>query len=391
MKLLAVLAALACACGGSRGHEVVLWHSYTGPERAALEATAATWNAEHPDTHLVLVAVPHTAFADKISSAVPRGNGPDLFIYAQDRIGDWADAGVIEPIEFWVDETRADRFDTQALGAMAYHDSLWGLPLAEKSLALFYRSDLVPAPPATTDELIALAPGLRAKGAFALAYSNVDLYGHAPWLHGFGGRVLDDHGKFDIVTPEAARAMAFARELVADRIAPRDEQDPQVASDFNSGKAAMALQGPWFIPHIDAGVPWHVAPIPVVSETGKPAAPFLGAEGILMSARAQDKDAAFAVMDFLTSDAAAIVRAEQARQVVANRRAYDDPTVARDEVLRAFRAQLAHTVPMSNDPAMRVVWTPYQTQLGEVLAGHTEPLTALKKIEDEVERYTEHP
>ena len=62
----------------------------------------------------MLVAVPYDAFADKLTSAIPRGNGPDLFIYPHDRIGDWADAGMIEPIEFWVDDARADRFSERA-------------------------------------------------------------------------------------------------------------------------------------------------------------------------------------------------------------------------------------------------------------------------------------
>jgi len=387
--VVALLLALMIGACGHDDHGVVLWHSYTGPERAALEATAATWNQQHPETPLVLVAVPHDAFADKISSAVPRGNGPDLFIYAQDRIGDWADSGVIEPVEFWVDDARADRFSDESLGAMAYKGSLWGLPLAVKSLALFYRTDLVPSPPATTDDLIAMAKSLRAQGVFALAYANVDLYGHAPWLHGFGGRVLDDNGNFAIATPEAEAAMTFARTLVADGIVPADAQDPQVASDFNRGKAAMALQGPWFIAGIGKDVPWQVAPLPIVSATGKPAAPFLGAEGILMSARARDKDAAFAVMDALTGDAAAVTRARDARQVVANKHAYDDPAVAKDPVLRAFRAQLAHTVPMSNSPEMRSVWTPYRTALGEVLDGRAEPGSQLLRVEREVKRYTE--
>jgi arabinogalactan oligomer/maltooligosaccharide transport system substrate-binding protein len=383
--VVAAALSLVCACNSSRDHEVVLWHSYTGSERTALETTAARWNAEHPGTPLVLVAVPHDAFADKISSAVPRGNGPDLFIYAQDRIGDWADAGVIEPIEFWAGDGHAERFGDQALGLMAYRGSLWGLPLAEKSLALFYRSDLVPTPPATTDDLVALhVPA----GCFPIAYATPDLYVHAVWLHGFGGRVFDDHGKLAIASPEAARALEFARDLVARRIAPQDEQNSRVVSMFNEGKAATMIQGPWAIQDIATGVPWQVAPLPIVSATGRPAAPFLGAEGILMSARAHDKDAAFAVMDALTGDDAATVRAK-AHQVVANHRAYDDPEVARDAVLRAFRTQVARTVPMPSSGAMRQIWTPYRTALGEVLAGRADPTNALADLQDEVRRYVE--
>ena len=388
MKLLLLVAALV-ACGQPRDREIVLWHSYTGAERAALEVTAQAWNADHPTTPLVLVAVPHDAFADKISSAIPRGNGPDLFVYAQDRMGDWADAGVIEPIEFWVDDARADRFGDRALGLMSYRSSLWGLPLALKSLALFYRSDLVATPPASTVELVALAPKMRARDGFALAYANIDLYGHAPWLHGFGGRVLDDAGAPAIASPEAARALEFARSLIEQHVAPADAQNPLVASLFNEGKAATVIQGPWFIQDIAPGVPWHVAPLPVISPVGRPAAPCLGAEGILMSTRARDKDAAFAVMDALTSDAAAIVRAK-ARQVVANVRAYDDPDVARDPVVAAFRAQLAHTVPMSNEPAMREVWTPYRTAIEQVLSGRADAASQLVELQDEVRRYAEH-
>ena len=215
MKAFAIALALAAAaCGQGREPGVVLWHAYTGLERSALEATAAQWNAQHPEPPLTLVAVPHDSFADKLTSAIPRGNGPDLFIFADDRIGAWAESHTIEPIEFWVDDARADRFSTLAMTAMAYKGSLWGLPLATKSLVLFVRTDLVTTPPRTTNELVALGPRMRKQQGFAVAYANVDLYGHAPWLHGFGGKVIDDNGELAIATPEAANAMEFARKTV---------------------------------------------------------------------------------------------------------------------------------------------------------------------------------
>jgi len=164
--VLALVAACAlCAacpgCGDGRPRGIVLWHAYNGDERIALEATAAAWNTAHPDQQLTLVAVPYDAFADKLSSAIPRGNGPDLFIYPQDRIGDWAAAGVIEPLEFWVDDAHASRFSDASLAALSYRGSLWGLPLAVKSLAMFYRTDLAPTPPRTTDELLGLADRIQ--------------------------------------------------------------------------------------------------------------------------------------------------------------------------------------------------------------------------------------
>lgn len=381
-----VLVALAVT-GCERTPGIVLWHAYNGAERDALAQAAARWNDAHPERPLQLVGVPFNAFADKLTSAIPNGNGPDLFIYPQDRVGGWIDSGVIEPIEFWVGDALASRFTDETVAAMAYKGSLWGLPVTVKSLALYYRTDLIDAPPRTTDELIALTARMRARGGYALAYTNVNLYGHAPWLFGFGGEVIDDAGRLAIATPEAAAAMAFARELVAKETAPSNADSPYVATLFNEGKAATAISGPWFQSDIAQGVPWKVAVLPVVSATGEHAAPFLGVDGILMSARASDKDAAFAIMDALTSDVAALERAQHARQVVPNRRANEDPAVTEDPTLRTFRDQLAHAVPMPMDAAMRMVWTPYKTALGEVIAGRGQPGAQLLGVEREIAGY----
>jgi arabinogalactan oligomer / maltooligosaccharide transport system substrate-binding protein len=390
VAVLGVLAALA-ACGQQRERGVVLWHAYTGQERAALEQTAATYTAAHPETPIVLVAVPYDSFADKLSSAIPRGNGPDLFIYPHDRIGDWADAGTIEPIEFWVDDARADRFTEQAIGAMAYRGSLYGLPVSAKSIALFVRTDLVKTPTQTTDDILKLAPEMRARNGYALGYPNGDLYFHAALLHGFGGAVMDDEDHLSIATPEAANAMTYARSLVVDGVSPADASEPLVATLFNEGKAATVMSGPWFVTQINANVPWEVRTLPVISQTGLRAAPFLGAEGILMSSHAHDKQAAFAVMDALTSDDAAIIRAKVARQVVANIHAYDDADIAKDPALKAFREQLDHTVPMPKSGAMRMVWTPYKTALGEVLSGRAQAGEQLLSVEKEVKSYLREP
>ena len=377
------LAACGRATGGTRN--VVLWHSYQGDERAALEAVIDDFNAHSQDTHIEAVPVAYDAFADKITNAIPNGNGPDIFIFAHDRIGDWVAAGLVEPIEYYVDEKLADHYAYDALAAMAQGGSLYGLPLAVKSVALFYRTDLMPEPPRTTDEMVAWSKAHP--GVYAVAYPDTDLYGHAPWLHGFGGRVLTEDGKLDVATPEAARALEFVRSMVRDHVTPKETDAAMVPTLFNEGKAAMAISGPWFIADIDPEVPWAVTTLPVISETGRPAEPFLGAEGVLMSARARDKDRAFEVMATLASDASAISRAKAARQVVPNVAAYDDPKVGNDPELAAFRAQLEHTVPMPATQAMRMVWTPYKTALQAVIAQGADPSAALRDAEQEIRGY----
>ena len=68
--------------------EVTLWHPSRGAECDAIERLAATWNAAHPDLTLLPIFVPYGEMVNKVEAAVPHGNGPDLFIFANERVAD---------------------------------------------------------------------------------------------------------------------------------------------------------------------------------------------------------------------------------------------------------------------------------------------------------------
>src|SRR5207302_952281 len=138
---------------------------------------------------------------------------------------------------------------------------------------------------------------------------------------------------------------------------------------FNDGRAAMTIKGPWFLGEIAPGVPFAVAPLPTVSATGKPAAPLVTVEGVLLAARARAPAAALVFAAWLAGPEAARIRATRGRQAVAARATWDDPEVRRDAVLVAFHAQLTATVPTSNAPAMNQVWEPANQALRKVLRG----------------------
>ena len=384
-----MIATLLCALLADPG-TVVLWHSYRANEKDALEQAAAKWNAQPDVPKLELLAVPYDALADKITAAVPRGHGPDLFIFAHDRIGDWAESHILEPIEFFVDEALCDRYLRKTIDALVYGDSLYGLPLAYKSAALFYNKALVTKPPTTTAELLELGRRLtdRKAGRFGLVYENVKLFFHAAWLHGFGGEVFDERGQLHVVTPAAVRALEWARLLGGpDGIVPPETSGVLLSTLFNEGKAAMAMSGPWFVGEIRPGVSYGVAPLPIVSETGRRAEPFLGVEAVLMSAYARDKKAAFRVMQYLAGDEAALLRARTARQTVANVAAYRDPRIAKDPLIAAFRQQLDDARVMPGTPEMRIAWSPYDMAIQQVVALGGDPNAALREAEQKIQAY----
>jgi maltose-binding protein MalE len=242
--------------------ELILWHAYSGDERRALELVIASYNRRHPQTQLLAVAVPYAGMADKLASAIPNGNGPDLFIYPHDRLGAWVDDGTIEPIEFFSTDAVLQRFEPMALAAMTYRGSLWGLPLAVKTEAMFVRTDRFAISPTTMRTLRDQRATTQPRGDYALGYVNADLYGHAPILHAFGGRTVDDNDHLAIDSVAAVQAAQLARALVAEHTCPENLDGPTLAGLFNSGKVYAAFSGPWFVADIAADVPWTVATFP---------------------------------------------------------------------------------------------------------------------------------
>src|SRR5437879_7302495 len=179
MKRRLLLLALLFADAAAAQTELVVWHSYRAAEKAAIEKVAAAFNASHPGTRVTTLAVPYDAFADKISAAVPRGKGPDVFIYAQDRLGGLIEGGnAVERIDFFLDPETKARFIPTTMEAMTYKGTVYGLPLNYKCITLIYNKKLVTAPPKDSDELVAIAKKLTDKGAgrFGLAYAYSDYY-----------------------------------------------------------------------------------------------------------------------------------------------------------------------------------------------------------------------
>src|SRR3954453_22414858 len=147
--------------------EIVIWHGYRGGEKAAFEQVIENFNkANAGKIHVSSLAVPFDALADKITAAVPRGKGPDVFIFAQDRLGGWIAAGnTVEPLDFFLDPAIKGRYLKATLDAMTYQGTIYGLPLDFKVITLIYNKKLVTTPPKTTAALATMAKRLTSAPA----------------------------------------------------------------------------------------------------------------------------------------------------------------------------------------------------------------------------------
>jgi arabinogalactan oligomer/maltooligosaccharide transport system substrate-binding protein len=366
---------------------IVIWHAYRGEEKAAIEAVAQTFNKIHKDIQITLLAVPFDALADKVSASVPRDKGPDLFIYAQDRLGGWIAAGIAEPIEYFITDPVKARFVAGSLDAFIYKGSTYGLPLSTKCVTLIYNKAMVSAPPKTTDEMIELAKSLTdpEKKQFGLAYEIQNYYFHSIWNQGYGARVFDAEGNPTLNSPEAVRALQVAIDLQKNlKIVPEEVTNTLVTTLFNEGKAAMVINGPWFRGEIDPSIDYGVALLPTISEIGKPMVPFITVEGLIMSAKSKNKDAAFAVMDYFTNNATSLVFATKGKMISANKSVYLNKKIASDPITMGFMMQAKQGIPMPNAPEMTMVWSPASTAMNKAFLGALSPADALTEAQNSV-------
>ncbi|MFD1217592.1 extracellular solute-binding protein [Microbulbifer celer] len=390
---IAVLGAVFLLCNRAAAAEPLeLWHSYRGAERAALEQLIADYNRRHPQLQVKALAVPFGGYADKLSAALPRGRGPDLFIFAHDRLGAWASAGrTVAPIDDIVSERLLSRFPDNLRQSMVHGGRLYGLPFNFKSPALYRNTDLVPRAPRSTDELEAVARRHtdRNAGRFGLAYSYTEPFFHGALMNSFGAGPFGRGGELDLDSPANIRSMElllhWARgDAKGEKILPEEPSSTLVTNLFNQGRAAMVISGPWMLGEIDPQLPFAVEPLPLNSESGQPLAPWVAVEGLFVSPWTEHRRSVLDLMDFLTSRQSAEIMAIRGGQLPANLAAFDHPQVASDAIAMAFRAQLDNALPIPNQLAMTLVWQPLETTLQKIVTGAALPAPELHRLQQQV-------
>jgi arabinogalactan oligomer/maltooligosaccharide transport system substrate-binding protein len=370
--------------------ELVLWHAYRGAEKAAIEKVAKLYG-QQSGVKVTTLAIPYDAYADKITASVPRGKGPDVFIYAQDRLGGWIESGkTVEPIGFFMDEGTQNQFLPGMLDAMTYKGTVYGLPINYKSITLIYNKALVKTPPKTSTELVKLAKSLTHadSGRYGLAYWYTNFYFHAALMNAFGGRVFDSSGKLVLDSPQTVASIKQMMQWYKqDGIMPTEPSETLVSSMFNEGKVAMVFNGPWFVGEISPSIDYGLAVLPVIDEAGgKPMRPWLTIEGAYVAASSQQKEAAYDFARFLASKEAGLILALEGRQLHTNAAIYQDKRVTGDAVLNAFHAQLRSAEPMPNRAEMTMVWSPVTTAMNKVVKGNSTPEAALQEASATVQQ-----
>jgi maltose/maltodextrin transport system substrate-binding protein len=90
------------------------------------------------------------------------GKGPDIVIWAHDKVGEWADSGLISRVRPSPELVR--NVYPPAWEAVQHRDSFWGYPLALETVTLIYNKKLIVGrPPTDLSQLVSINRLVEAK------------------------------------------------------------------------------------------------------------------------------------------------------------------------------------------------------------------------------------
>ncbi len=374
-RFVAILLCLCCmlslaACSAQNDDsgddkKLVVWHD---KEDAVVEAMQSYLHTAVPDLEIVFEK--KTSLTDSLKLVGNDPNAaPDLFLFAHDKIGVFAEMGILAPIAPLLGEGGTEDFLPMTVTAASYQGTLYQLPLYFETLLFMYNRRYMADEdvPATTEALYRYMEENTGRGRYGFVEQHSTAYYSAAWIHGFGGSIIDENGTPFPDEQAVQQALRYHQKFV--ELMPGETEYNTVNTLFLEGKADATIGGPWMVPSARAaGIDLGIAPMPTVDETGLQLAPYSGVQGIHVLKYAAEKKTA-AVKQLLT----ALSRPEIGTALAlasgcapANSKCYEDPQVADDPLVQAMRSTAEIAVPMPNIPEMDVMWTVVSNLLTDV-------------------------
>ncbi|HYH12564.1 MAG TPA: sugar ABC transporter substrate-binding protein [Thermomicrobiales bacterium] len=291
-------------------------------------------------------------YGKRVSTSFAGGAPPDVFLINYRDYGQYADSGALEPLGPRLDASEhisENDFYELPLDAFRFNgEELVCIPQNISSLVVYYNVDLfeaagVPLPTAdwTLDEFVDAATALTMDedgdgitDVHGLATES-SLIRYAPFIWTMGGEIVDDvnnPSRLTLDTPEARAGMEWFMDLGAQghNVVPSEAE--ALAEDdlsrFMNGRAAMFMQSRRVVPtlrEID-GFKWDVAPLP----SGDEPAGILHSDAFCMSADAENKDAAWAFIEYAVGPDGQEVLAETGRTVPSMKSVAESPVFLGD-------------------------------------------------------------
>lgn len=363
---------------GKGDRKVVIWHGWDGEYRKALEKIFADYATKNGITiELLKVA----DVGQKVSIAVPTGQGPDIIAWVDDQIGKNVLAEAIQPLnDLGVDEAYLKaNFTPVAATAMVYDGKIYGIPESMEALTMICNNALIKSDqlPKTTDDLIAQSKTYnKAPDKYLFVYNaKNDAYFSAPWWQGAGVTLVTPEGTTELASENGIKAANLIKSFT--EIMPKDIDYGVADTLFKDGKSACIMNGPWSIAdYIAKGIDVSLTPLPIVSSSGQPAKPFVGVKMLMLANKAKNAKDAVEVMKYYGTTEVQVALAKVNKQVPANTAAQEQ--VKSDPIIAGFIAQAANGAPLPNTEFIDAMWDPTAKTVEAIWTGASTPEQAVK-------------
>jgi maltose/maltodextrin transport system substrate-binding protein len=330
----------------------------------------------------VQVVVEHPEDAPtKFQQAAAAGKGPDIWIWPHDRIGEWIAGGLLQPLT--PSKKAQAEIDPLAWKAFTVGGKTWGYPMSIEAVSLVYNKALVPNPPKTFDEVIALDKKLQAQGKKAILWDYNNTYFTWPLLAANGGYPfkLKADGTYDaadtgVNNPGALKGAETLAKLIKDGVMPKGAGYADMEAGMAKGNVAMMINGPWSWDNLKkANIDFGVAKIPAVG--GKKAAPFVGVLGAMVSKASPNRDVAVEFIEnyMLSVNGLKTINADVPLGTPANKALFNE--LKSNPNIQATMASAQDGAPMPNNPEMGRFWSSMEAALKNMTEGRQSPKEAL--------------
>ncbi len=364
--------------------KITIWHD---KEDAIAEVLQKELDQLAPEIVVTLVKKEGLTDALKLVGNDPNA-APDMYFFAHDKIGVYAEMGILAPITDFISADVFQDYLDVTVSAATYKGEIYQLPLYFETLLFMYNKDYMSEDevPATTEELYTYMKENTDSERYGFVEQHSTAYYSVPWLHAFGGYIINDSGEIGLELPESIEALTYHKKFV--EYMPGESDYNTVNILFLEGLADSIIGGPWLVPSAkQRGINLGFAAMPVVDETGLPLSPYSGTQGLhVLKVAAKTKAAAITkILTLLTSPDIGIAMANASGCAPANSLCYEDATVQQDEMVMMMKQTAENAISMPNIPQMDVMWTVTGNMLSSINMSGGDPATEAKKAAGEAE------
>jgi maltose/maltodextrin transport system substrate-binding protein len=330
---------------------------------------------------------------NKFQAAAQSGKGPDIFFWANDRIGEWADAGLLKPLK--VNEDFKASFIPMAWEAVTHNNQTWGYPIALECVSLICNKKLVTGkPPTQLSDFPAFAKKLKAKapGLIAIMWDYKSPYFTFPFLASAGAYSFKrteagyDLKHVGVDNAGAVKGLKAIIDLIDEGVLPKGSTQSVADQKMNSGELATMVNGPWAWADLrKSGIDFELAPLPGVG--GNPGKPFVGVFAALINRSSPNDDLAVEFLQkyLCTMDGLRAIDAESPLGVPALK-ALADEMSGKNPLIKGTYENVLNGIVMPNIPQMGKFWSSMKAALEIATSGRTSPEFALKEARKNMKR-----